>query len=441
MKIFYNLPYLIFFAAIVSCSGDRNFTPETTILKWPEGKTSAVSLTYDDGSINQFRVALPLMDSLKFPATFYILTGQIPGSRYQPHFIGRPAEEIISESASIPTGEDNLFERASVAAYAPYRGLREYHTRAGELYEGGKQEEAYRVIDQALEKVRNGELKRVMERDDYDAGENVITWDRIRAIAENGHEFGSHTITHPRLAVLDEDNLLYELEKSREDILNKLGVEHTFSAECPYGTENERVMEYAYEIYPALRNRMPAEYLAELNRGNREDPGSFTEEYVQWQRGPLTDTLMELMKSWVDTCLLRDNIWLVLVFHGVEGIGWESKTRDELVEYFDYLNRHRDRIWIATFRDVTKYIRERMNATVKTIREGKAIQVELTHDLDRDMYDLPLTLKTAVPGNWQNVQVMQEGNELEARLSHDDGYVQYEAVPNAGIIRLISVQE
>ncbi len=40
------------------------------ITKWQSGKNGAVSLTYDDGSVNQFRVAVPIMDSFGFPATF-----------------------------------------------------------------------------------------------------------------------------------------------------------------------------------------------------------------------------------------------------------------------------------------------------------------------------------------------------------------------------------
>jgi hypothetical protein len=79
---------------------------------------------------------------------------------------------------------------------------------------------------------------------------------------------------------------LYELEKSLEDMMANLGPEHTFSAECPYGTEDERVMEYAYDIYPALRNRMPADYLAELNRGNRQDPGSLRRNMFNGSGGP-----------------------------------------------------------------------------------------------------------------------------------------------------------
>ncbi|MEZ4931439.1 MAG: hypothetical protein R2788_04810 [Saprospiraceae bacterium] len=35
----------------------------------------------------------------------------------------------------------------------------------------------------------------------------------------------------------------------------------------------------------------------------------------------------EVMKSWVDTCLAHDNIWLVLVFHGVDGLANPRQAR------------------------------------------------------------------------------------------------------------------
>ena len=416
----------------------EDLSGKTEVLKWSGGKKAAVSLTWDDGSINQFRVALPMMDSLGFPATFYIITGQIPGSRYKPEFIGRSMEEIIRESMDIPTDPENLFERASLAAYAPYRDLRDYHTRAGELVEDGDFGEACQVIDGAFRMIRDGELKEIKRSDDYQSGNRAIGWEEIESIASRGYEFGSHTVSHPRLAVLDEKNMLYELEKSREDILNTLGVDHVFSAECPYGTENERVMEYALEIYPALRNRMPSEYLTELNRGSRENPGSFDSEYIQWQRGPLSATPMELMKSWIDTCLVKDNLWLVLVFHGVEGVGWEAKTRGELSEYFNYIKSYQDELWVATFRDVTKYMRERMASVAEVATDGDAIIINVTHPLDRDLYDFPLTLKTYITGSWTTVQGIQDGEELNLRKMADEkgDYVLYEAMPNGGEIRL-----
>ena len=109
---FYLLSFLFFF--------DYNkANGQTEITKWQDGKAGAVSITYDDGSINQFRYALPVMKRLNLPATFYIITGPIPGSKYQGKFIGRPVHDIITETATVPTNADNYFERASAAKYGP----------------------------------------------------------------------------------------------------------------------------------------------------------------------------------------------------------------------------------------------------------------------------------------------------------------------------------
>jgi len=69
-------------------------------------------------------------------------------------------------------------------------------------------------------------------------------------------------------------------EKSGQEIRDQLGLKYIFSAECPYATENERVMEYAYKIYPALRNRMPEPFLEEISRSNRNYQDSFTDDEV-----------------------------------------------------------------------------------------------------------------------------------------------------------------
>jgi peptidoglycan/xylan/chitin deacetylase (PgdA/CDA1 family) len=409
----------------------------TEIAKWQDGKAGAVSLTYDDGSANQFRVAVPLLKAVGFPATFHIITGDIAGSQYQGTFIGRSTEAIVRETARVPTSPANFFERAAAIAHLGLKGALEYHTRAGELFEDGKKDAAYRLIDEAYDKVRRGDFKPAPALQETSV-KGVLTWDALKILAAEGFEFSSHTITHPRLSVLDEANLVYELEKSREDILSHLGPKHTFSIECPYGTEDERVLRFALARYPASRNRLPEPFLEELNRWNDKDPGTSPKEYVQWQRGVLTATPMNLMKSWVDTTAGHDNIWLVLVFHGIDGIGWEPKTGAELKEYFGYIKSLEERIWVATFQDVTKYMRERMHSRVTVSWKGQIIEVDLRHDLPVDLYNLPLTLKTYVPAGWQSVEVRQGDRAGRALTARDErgSYVLYQAVPNLGSVIL-----
>jgi len=415
---------------------------KTEITRWQDDKKGAVSITWDDGSINQFKVALPLLNSFKFPATFFIITGQIPGSKYHGKFIGRPVQDIIKETATIPTNKNNLFERASAASYLGLIGPMDYYYNAGSLVDAGKTDEAIKLIDELYSKVRNSQFKPGVQHNPEYMDAHGTTWDEIRKYAAQGHEFASHMITHPRLAILDEPNMLYELTKSREDILHQLGAGYTFSGEGPFGTENERVMSYAYKVYPALRNRMPEPWLKEITRSNKDNPGNTDKQYIQFQRGATTKTPMPMMKAWVDTTANKNNTWLVLTIHGVDGIGWEPLSHQQLNEYFGYIKNQEDKLWVATFGDVTRYMRERQNAKVKTTNNG-SIAVTLSHTLNKAMYNMPLTLKTYIPANWKAVKVTQGGFTQTLKpitvLGKASPYIIYRAKPNKSVIVLKGV--
>ncbi|MFD0763422.1 polysaccharide deacetylase family protein [Mucilaginibacter lutimaris] len=413
---------------------------KTEITRWQDGKAGAVSITWDDGSINQFKVALPMLNRYKFPGTFFIITGQIPGSQYQGKFIGRPVKEIITETKSIPTDKKNLYERASAASYLGLVGPMDYYYKAGALVDDGKTDEAIKVIDELYRKVRNGEFKPGIQHNPEYMDAHGTTWAQMKDYAAQGHEFASHMITHPRLAILNEVNMKYELEKSKLEMLNHLGARYTFSGEGPFGTENERVMQYAYKVYPALRNRMPEPWLKEISRGDKSNPGNTVKEYVQFQRGATTKTPLAMMKAWVDTTVNRNNTWLVLTIHGVEGIGWEALPANELNEYFAYIKSREQNLWVATFGDVTRYMRQRQSAKVSTKQTANSITVKLLHPLNKAMYDIPLTLKTYIPLKWKKVKMVQDGIMKTIKPITNPGekgpYALYRARPNRGAVTL-----
>jgi peptidoglycan/xylan/chitin deacetylase (PgdA/CDA1 family) len=418
-------------------------TGQTEITKWQYGKKAAVSLTYDDGSSNQFRVAVPIMDSFGFPATFFIITGEIPGSQYHGTFVGRPTRTIIEQTAQVPTNKDNFFERASAIPYLGYSGTASLQTQAGEVYDEGKDfQKAYQMIDDAYAKVRQGTFKPASPEKTTANQQDHITWDELAALAKRGYEFASHTVTHPRLAALDDANLIYELEKSRQDILDHLGYKHTFSVECPFGTEDQRAVNFALQRYRLARNYMPDPFVDDLDRASTADPAASKKEYVRWQRGPVTKTSVEVIKSWVDKSLADGNVWLVLVSHGVDGIGWEPKTHAEITDYLAYMKSKENTLWIATFQDVAKYMRERTHADVQSFTDGEVITVVLRQSLTDLDYDLPLTLKTSVSSKWQQVEARQ-GQRSQVVPVHHDGahsYVLYQAVPNAEVVKLAAVR-
>ena len=431
----FNVYFLVVAVLIFGCSSQTEHPIEKPVItKWSDDKKAALSITFDDGIINQLTIARPILDKYDLKGTFFIITGKVEGS--QPgKFIGRSTEEIIKETADIETNENNFFERASLIAFTGTSEAEDYHARTGSLFEQGRVQEAYELLDEAYSKVRNGTMRDTDDVVFHNNEEDTTSWEQYRLYAADGHEIASHTVTHPRLAVLDEINMKYELEQSKADIEKFLGSEYTFSAEGPYGTENERVMSYAYDIYPALRNRMPEPYLEELNRSSDLSALDSDKEYVQWQRGALTRHSVEEMKGWVNTALSGSNIWLVLVFHGVNQFGWEPKTGEELDQYFSYVNNQRDSLWVDTFGNVTKYIRERKNTTIESELENDRLVIRLTTELDPKVYNIPVTIKAYIPESWTKISITDPaGKDIQAIFKSDSNgsYILFNVLPSVG---------
>lgn len=156
-----SLPGLltIFFTFVFTTGHCKAQTGSTSITQWQYGKNGAISITYDDASRHQFTRALPLMERLKLPATFFVITGPITGSKFHGMFVGRPVAEVIRESATVPTDSANFLERCSAAGYLGYEGTISYHTRAGGMYSSGRKRQAYQLIDSLYSKVRHGDFK------------------------------------------------------------------------------------------------------------------------------------------------------------------------------------------------------------------------------------------------------------------------------------------
>jgi peptidoglycan/xylan/chitin deacetylase (PgdA/CDA1 family) len=66
-----------------------------------------------------------------------------------------------------------------------------------------------------------------------------LTWDQVDEMAGEGAQFGSHTITHPHLCDLGDEDLARELEESRLRVAERLGRCDTIA--YPFGEWDERV--------------------------------------------------------------------------------------------------------------------------------------------------------------------------------------------------------
>jgi peptidoglycan/xylan/chitin deacetylase (PgdA/CDA1 family) len=436
-------------ASVLCAASVAGQEPRTEITKWQDGKLAAVSITFDDSTINQFRVALPMLNERGLPATFFVITGEIPGSEYRPTFVGRPIMEIIRESAKIPTNKDNAYERSSMLRYLGEIQrvdivLKNFRPNsAGGLIEKGQFAEFDKVLALLRESGETYGVKPVAPVRSQEDGRppaihpGGLTWDEFRQAGKRGHEIGNHLVSHAHTPGLDEANILYEAMKADEDIRAQMGPEHAFSIESSYGIHDARVEKILVPRFPLTRNWVTDEFMDGIMRGDNRDPAAMKKEYVQWQRGPRTATSLNEMTGWIDKSLATGT-WLVLVIHGVEGIGYEPIPAERLRAYFDYMKTNANRLWVATFRDAGKYARERMASKVTTKQSGDTIEVTVSHSLDPKLYNLPLTARTSVPAEWTSVRVRQGASTSTVPVQRDasSSYVLYRIAPNGGAARL-----
>jgi peptidoglycan/xylan/chitin deacetylase (PgdA/CDA1 family) len=69
---------------------------------------------------------------------------------------------------------------------------------------------------------------------------DLLSWDEIKQIADNGIDFGAHTVNHSDLALLSHRDARKEITASKLEIQNRLGREVSFFA-YPYGSVNKGI--------------------------------------------------------------------------------------------------------------------------------------------------------------------------------------------------------
>jgi peptidoglycan/xylan/chitin deacetylase (PgdA/CDA1 family) len=156
-----------------------------------------------------------------------------------------------------------------------------------------------------------------------------LSEEQIKDLYNHGNEIGSHTHTHPHLPKLPDDELQWELTKSKY-ILKTFKVE-TFA--YPYGEFDDRVIKYVRKYYTSARAYHYGFSNFRLNTLNhRYRLKGINFEYCTLLNSSLSK-FEYLIKSIIKN--VEKKGWIILVFHGpskltLDNISWfiKNKRRD-----------------------------------------------------------------------------------------------------------------
>lgn len=170
----------------------------------------ALIVTFDDGHLDNYTVAFPVLKSLGMPATIFLSTGYMGAAGT--FWFDRVAHLLCRAPAG-------LLDIREVGFAAELRDVPSRREAAESLLRILK-----RVKDrQRLEALACLEALVPCAPEATDGGSGAMTWEQVREMQRSGIEFGSHSVTHPVLSNLEDDALQRELTESRRTIEAQTG--------------------------------------------------------------------------------------------------------------------------------------------------------------------------------------------------------------------------
>ena len=156
-------------------------------------------------------------------------------------------------------------------------------------------------------------------------GRLQLPWATWQGVATQGHEIASHTMTHPDLTTLSEDEVRWELSASQSAINQNITGQSCISFAYPYTDSNDTVQAIAADYYVAARGG----YISPGRFLNHYQSGS--DEYGSWYvinffniASMGVDSLninnnnpdFQWFNEFLDAAVLR-HAWFPLLFHDI----------------------------------------------------------------------------------------------------------------------------
>ncbi len=250
-------------------------------------------------------------------------------------------------------------------------------------------------------------------------------WHALQNAAAEGHEIGSHTVTHRSFADIDDSQEAVELRDSQNQINTNIPSQKCITIAYPSNIPGNKSICRQYYIAArsgsnAIESSTPPDIMTigSFNCGTL-GPVKTSDDFISMTRSAIGPTG-----------------WCVYMLHGIDNDGgWSPVTTDVLRQTLQYFNQNRNYYWVETFGHVVLYIQERDAASVKerSVEENR-ISLQVTDPLDNDIFNHSISIRRPLPQGWTSASVTQNGQTVDAKIIQADNvrYVQFDAVPDNG---------
>ena len=188
------------------------------------------AITIDDGYIDAYEIAYPLLHQYRIPATLFVATDFVDRRKWLWTDIARYLLFLAGDGELNVSLNGSNLRLALNDRNSRHRAASLLNDRLKLMDEDSKWETLNRIatmLETVIPALPTPEF-------------SAINWQQAREMDAAGIAIGSHTVTHPILTRVDDHQLMAELDNSRARIEEMLG--HPVELFCyPNGDFNERV--------------------------------------------------------------------------------------------------------------------------------------------------------------------------------------------------------
>ena len=238
----------------------------------------------------------------------------------------------------------------------------------------------------------------------------VSNWSGWKQAAQNGHEIASHTVSHANLNAAGD----YELSQSKQIIEQNTGTECVTIVypNCIVGNKASIGRYY-------ISGRTCSGQFVGNNVYDMFEISSF----IMGNTGMYNSA--QALNNLADQAAAQGK-WAVFLFHGVDGDGGYSPiSSSALDQHFSYV-KQQDKVWVATFKEVSKYILETKSLVISETGSNGNYMVDIScQQSSVTKLDQPITVARKVPCT--NATVKQNGTPING--TPYNGFVIFDAIP------------
>ncbi len=249
-------------------------------------------------------------------------------------------------------------------------------------------------------------------------------WNNCKSSFAKGHEIASHSVSHGSPSPSS------EFSSSQKTIQQNVPGEKCVS----YAYPNCKNPGGATQVFIAARtcesstpnNKSPSDWGNIQSKGFGSGAGGYPND-------------ANSLNSYANSAA-SSNGWGVGLHHGIgsQSHNWAVTNLNAMKSHLDYLDQNRDKIWMETFGNVARYIKERNAAQItEKSSSGGSFTIEVkAPNLDTSIFNYPLSIQRELPSGWDETKIKVTQNDIDVPdtvvTDNTKKYIRFKAVPNAG---------